>query len=197
MKVLRIAVIIASVLVGACAVSTNDEPVAVGPVFDDFLEPTTTTTTTTPETATKVVPVYFLRSVDNEVEVVAVERSVAVDAGPQQILTNLFKVRPDGQERPDEAGLSTAIPQTAELISAEIVSGNDLLVVDTRGLFSPDGVIGNELRNALAQIVWTATEIDGVRRIQFQNDGELFNAIIGNGEQAEGAVTRQQYRQLG
>jgi spore germination protein GerM len=188
-------VLCAAFLLG-CSVPTNNQPVSVGPIFDDLLEPTTTTTTTSPDNPTREVTVYFLRSSSGDVTVVSVPRVVAVDAGPTQILNNLFNVRPDGEQREAETDLTTAIPSSAELISAELVDGTGLLEINTRGLFGEDGLTGSELRNALAQIVWTATEIRGIGEVRFQHEGTTRDPIIGNGETTEGAVTRRQYSEL-
>lgn len=184
-------------VVSACQVSTNDEPAAVGPIFDELLQPTTTTSPTpTTDGATRLVTAYFLRSTEGGERLVGVQRSVAVDAGPTQVLTNLFDQRPDGTERVGEAGLSSAIPQSAALTSAEVRPGTSTLVVDTEGLFGAESPIGPASRDAAAQIVFTATGLDGVSDVAFLNEGEDIGVLIGSGELAERPVARSDYENL-
>lgn len=192
-----LAAAVAVLAVGGCQVSTNDEPVAVGPIFDNLLEPTTTTTTTTsPEDATRQVTVFFVRTTDDGVRLVGVQRAVAVDAGPVQVLTNLFDSRPDGTKSAEEVGLSSAIPASAELLSAEVVPGSTELEVDTRGLFGPTGPVGSVSRDAVAQIVYTATGLEDVNSVRFLNDGADVTVIIGTGESVERPVNRNDYQNL-
>lgn len=189
-------VLATSVAVSACTVSTNEEPVAIGDPFG-LLEPTTTTSTSTPEAVTKPATVYFLRTTDGTVSLTPVTREVAVAADVQEVLSNLFTVRPDGSERPDENGLTSAIPESAVLLGTSFSTPESgRLIVDVRGLFGNDGIQGNDLRNALAQIVWTATEDVDVRDVAFRNNGAPVDAIVGNGSSADGPVNRNDYQAL-
>lgn len=189
---------LAGVLVATgCSVSTNDEPVAVGGVFDNVVQTTSTTSTTSmPPAATKPTMLYFLREAEGSTELVEVEREIAVGADVEQILSVLFKTQPGVGEgaTPDEEGLTTAFPDTATLLSADIESGTRRLVVNTRGLFG--AVQSERLRNALAQIVWTATADPAVNEVLFQDAGERRQAIAGSGELVEDAVDRGDYRTL-
>ncbi|MDE0803948.1 MAG: GerMN domain-containing protein [Acidimicrobiales bacterium] len=182
---------------GACAVSTNEEPVELS---SDLFEPllattTTTTTTTTPSDVTKAEDVYLLRVSGGSTSLEAVSRDVDVGAGVQEVLANLFSVRPDaeGDERPAEAGLTSAIPETAELVSATLTPGTSILVVDVRGLFGDGGIQGPALRDALAQIVWTATVSPDVNNVSFRNDGNPVPAAIDNDETTDEPVNRSAY----
>lgn len=191
-----VALLVATSLTTGCTVSTNEEPVAIGDPFG-LLEPTTTTSTTTPQAVTKGTVIYFLRSSDGTVTLTPVTREVDVSADVQEVMGNLFTVRPDGAERPDEAGLTSAIPESAVLLGTSFASADSgRLIVDVRGLFGNDGIQGNDLRNALAQIVWTATENVDVREISFRNNGAEVDAIVGNGRIADGPVNRNDYQAL-
>lgn len=186
---------LAAMVVAGCSVSTNDEPVAVGSeLFDPLLTTTSTTIDPSAPAVTKEEPVYLLRVRDNSTALEAVPRDVDVDAGVQEVLGNLFTVRPDteGEERDAEAGLTTAIPETAELLGASLSPGTTTLVVDVRGLFGEGGIQGNDLRDSLAQIVWTATagEVTGV---VFRNDGTPVPAAIDDGETTDEPVDRSDY----
>ena len=199
----RIVPALALVLVvgASCSVSTNDEPVAVNQVFDRLVQPTTTTSPTTapPQDATRTVSFFFIRSTDGASELEAVDREVEVDAGPQQILSNLFADRPANNPDvpPAERNLTNAIPDTAALRSATMSPGEEgRLVVDTEGLFGDRGVVGPQLRNALAQIVCTATNLGSVDEVAFQSEGRRVSAIVGSGSLADRAVDCSDYRVL-
>lgn len=184
-----------ALLAAACSVSTNDQPVALGSeLFEPLLTTTSTTSNTSSPAVTKSEDVYLLRVRNGSTALVAVPRDVDVDAGVQEVLANLFSVRPDatGEERPDEVGLNSAIPETAQLLGAALSPGTTTLIVDVRGLFGEGGIQGNDLRDALAQIVWTATAVD-VNNVLFRNDGNPVPAAIDNGETTDQPVTRGDY----
>lgn len=194
-----VGLVVAVLLAGACSISTNEEPVAVEDVFDGLVQATTTSSpTSTPDDSTRTVAVYFVRSTEDATELVPVEREVPVEAGVGQVLTNLFNMPPaSGNDAPPaERGLSTAIPRTATLLSAELASGSARLVVDTQGLFGERGVQGTQLRNALGQIVCTSTELDTIDEVSFQNEGSAVSAIVGSTELVDGAVDCSDYREL-
>lgn len=193
------AVTIAMVLaVGGCSVSTNDEPQAAGNLFGTFLESTTTTTpTSTPEAAGKTEPLYFLETTEGATRLKFAERTFEMDADIEDVLASLFTVLPDteGAERPEERGLTSAIPETAVLQEATLSADSTVLIIDVSGLFG--SIDGTNLRNALAQIVWTATEPQEIRSVLFRRNGEPFTAIVGNGGEVERAVDRRDYTNLG
>lgn len=196
----RTGLLAAAVLLGGCTVPTNDEPVELtGSIPSGFLQTTTTTTTTTiPEAVTKEVTVFLLETVDGRGRLVGVPRNVDVAAGVQEVLSNLFTVRPDGEERPAERGLTSSIPESATLLSATRAGDSRRLVVDVRGLFGTEGGIqGVDLRNALAQIVWTATQDPDVAEVSFRNNGQPVQALVDDGEIAEGPVNRSNYSRDG
>lgn len=178
---------------GGCTVPMHDEPVALsGSVPARLLETTTSSATTSPESVTRQVVVYFLGSDDGTTVLTPVPRSVDVGAGVQGVLSNLFTQRPS-DERPAEVGLSSAIPESATLVSANRSDDNDArLIVDVRGLFG--SIQGADLRDALAQIVWTATEVGtGIREVVFRNDGAEVQALVDDLESTEAAVDRGDY----
>lgn len=182
--------LVAVVALAACTIDTNEDPV---PLSAGPLEPTTTTTTIPDGVTTKDISVYFLADSSGRTRLIDVERSVPVGAGIQEKLASLFTVRVDaeGTERENELGLTSAIPDDATLVRAELVPGTNRLVVSVRGLFG--AVQGPRLRDALAQIVWTATEDDQVSEVTFQNDGGPVPAAIDGGEVVDRAVRRRDY----
>ncbi len=187
-------------VIGGCSVSTNEEPVAAGRLFDDLLQPSTTTSSTSaPENVVKDATVFFLATSEGATRLQPVVREVDVDAEIQEILSGqLFGLPPDstGEERPEERGLDSAIRAPASLVSASRPqAGSNQLIVNVSGLF---GLIeGPALRNALAQIVWTATVPPDITSVSFRNDGAAVAALVGNGENVDRPVQRSDYDTLG
>lgn len=180
-----------AVAVSACSVPVDDEPIELsGSIVPDT---TTSTSTTSPQVVTREEAVYFLDTVEGTT-LQPVLRSIAVGSGLQGVLSNLFDQRPR-EDQPDERGLSTAIPESATLLSASPDPANsNRLVVDVRGLFGDQGIQGAELRNALAQIVWTATEGTPELEVVFRQDGEPRQALVDNLESTGEPVDRSDYR---
>ena len=115
-------------------------------------------------------------------------RSVQRDVTPTAdlVLESLF-AGPNADER--DAQLDTAIPADVELLDARPVG--QVLTVDLNDVFddlTPDG-----LRLAVAQIVSTATEIDGVQSVQLRIDGEPRVWPLGNGELTDLPLTQYDY----
>jgi spore germination protein GerM len=190
-----LAALAAAVLVlAACDVPTNEEPVELSGPFA-MLETTTTTSTTSPAVDSKDVIVWMLRTDGGATVLQPVPRVVNVNAGIQELLNNLF-TQPPSDERPAEVGLTTAIPSGAVLLAAQPSQiDGDRLVVDVRGLFGEQGLQGVPLRNALAQIVWTATEPgSGFASVVFRSDGQEVDALVDDLETTSDPVTREDYR---
>ena len=109
-----------------------------------------------------------------------------VPTAPASVLASLF-AGPNADER--DAQLDTAIPSDVELLAARSVG--QVLTVDLSDVFddlTPDG-----LRLAVAQIVSTATDIDGVRSVQLRIEGEPRVWPLGNGELTDRPLTRYDY----
>jgi len=114
----------------------------------------------------------------------SVQRDVQTD--PESVLDSLF-AGPNADER--EAQLDTAIPSDVDLIDARPVG--QVLTVDLNDVFddlTPDG-----LRLAVAQIVSTATDIEGVQSVQLRIDGEDRVWPLGNGELTDRPLTQYDY----
>ena len=110
----------------------------------------------------------------------------AVPTAADSVLESLF-AGPNADER--DAQLDTAIPADVELLDARPVG--QVLTVDLNDVFdelTPDG-----LRLAVAQIVSTATDIDGVRSVQLRIDGEPRVWPLGNGELTDRPLTQYDY----
>ncbi|HEU5083956.1 MAG TPA: GerMN domain-containing protein [Acidimicrobiales bacterium] len=180
------------VAASACTVPTNEQPVELGGTLPSGLLNTTTAPTAPTDASATEVPVYFLSSRDGTTTLVEAIRSVDEAAGVQGILVSLFS-QPPREDVPAESGLSSAIPESATLLSANRAVGNpEQLVVDVRGLFG--AIQGDALRDALAQIVWTATERgNGIESVVFRNDGEPVQALIDDLESTADPVVKGDY----
>jgi spore germination protein GerM len=179
------AVLLVLAAVGACGLSTNDEPETIRDnVPPDLLDTEAGAqaggTTSTEPAETETVEIWFLETDElGNTQVVMRPRQVPRPATPIQVLETLITEPPTELER--LRGISTDIPE-------------DVTVTDTPRLRSDDGVLivnlsdefydlqGETARNAFAQIVYTATELPNVSRVQFERDGEVFNAVDGEGQ---------------
>ncbi len=99
-----------------------------------------------------------------------------------EVLQALF-VGPNAKEL--EEGLSTQLPPEVQLISARNVAGT--LNVD----LSPEilELQSSALRYAVAQIVYTADELDGVHSVRLRVDGEIQAWPAGRGELIDEPLT--------
>jgi spore germination protein GerM len=131
--------------------------------------------------------IYLLAPTDPEApqRLRSVQRDVA--STPQAVLESLF-AGPNAAERNEQ--LDTAIPAEVQLLTTPSQVGQ-LLTVDLNDVFdelTPDG-----LRLAAAQIVSTATDIEGVAAVQLRVDGETRVWPVGSGELVERALTQYDY----
>src|SRR6056297_768783 len=109
-----------------------------------------------------------------------------VPTAPASVLGSLF-AGPNPAER--DAQLDSAIPADVRLRAARPVGS--VLTVDLNDVFdelTPDG-----LRLAVAQIVSTATDIEGVEAVQLRIEGEPRVWPLGNGELTDRPLTRYDY----
>ena len=115
-------------------------------------------------------------------------RSVSRDVptGASAVLGSLF-AGPNAEER--DAQLDTAIPADVELLGTRPIG--QVLTVDMNDVF--DELTPDALRLAVAQIVTTATDIDGVRSVQLRIDGSPRVWPLGNGELTDRPLTAFDY----
>jgi spore germination protein GerM len=179
-RVLSSTLIALAVLAG-CSIqpeaSPNDLPDEVANVFG---EPATG------DEAAGTNRIYLLAppDVDAPQRLRSVQRDVAPAA--ESVLESLF-AGPNADER--DAQLDTAIPADVELLDARPVG--QVLTVDLNDVFddlTPDG-----LRLAVAQIVSTATDIDGVQSVQLRVEGQRRVWPLGSGELTDRPLTQYDY----
>lgn len=183
------------VLAAGCGLSEDGDPEAIAPdnVPPDLLDPNPPTSTTEPASPdTTPVTVWFLEERSGEVPVLTpVQRDIADPARAGQRIGALLDQPPTEEEQDD--GISTFIPSGVRLLNTELDQSRQLLVVDlSQEIFD---IEGQGLSNAFAQLVWTAAELDGVRQVRFQVDGEDIQALDASGSE-QTVVNTGDYRSL-
>lgn len=93
-------------------------------------------------------------------------RSVPRDAERREDLIEILLLGPNDNEI--EAQYSTFIPPTTELLSAR--SNGQILILDLTNEIAE--LTGQSLSQAIAQLVYTATEIAGIEAVQLKINGE-------------------------
>ena len=184
---------LAGLVLAACGVAENDEPhvIAVEDLPPGLLDESPTTSTSVASPTVQAVTVYYLVQQGEVVRLVGVTREVGrADRARDRLAAVLAP--PSAAEA--SLGILTSIPADTALLETELDEGSDELTVDlSRSLFD---VQGQELRNAFAQLVWTATELPGVASVRFRVDGEVFRAPDDEGVEQPGAVSRSDYLAL-
>lgn len=161
------------------------------------IQPTTVTTarpTTTTTPASLSLNVYFVRGE----QVAAMHRMV--DASGQtsdtERLPGAVQALLAGPNASEKAlGASTAIPAGAKLLGLKVDAASQTATVDLSGDFeSGGGSLSMSLR--LAQMVYTLTQFDGIRKVQFSLDGTPVTVFGGEGIILDHPVGRADYEDL-
>lgn len=177
-----------------CGLDANEEPqaIALDDLPEDLLDPNPPTTTTTPDpSALTSVTVYLIKREGDTTLLAPVARRVTDPTRAAERINALLM--PTSAEEQRE-GLISSIATDTVLLRATLISQSRELVVDlSSAIFD---VQGQELANAFAQLVWTVTELDGVRQVRFMVDGEALRAPNAEGVEQDGAVTRSDYSAL-
>jgi spore germination protein GerM len=161
--------------VAACTLPTDDEPQALtGPEIESAMNPTTTSTTR-PVGTTRDRELFFF---DEDTELVAVLERTPFDADIAQILNLLA---PSDEER----DLRTALPNGFLVSETDLSDGTLTVVLADESLF--DQIGGDQLQQAVAQIVLTATQLEDsdIREVRFEFDGEPQQVPTGDGLNAD------------
>jgi spore germination protein GerM len=179
-------------LLGACGITADGDPqpIASADLPPDLLDPSPGSSTTLPESAdTTTVQVYLLDETADGVRLVAVDREVDQAGIPDDRLAALFGGATSAES---EDGVTTGIPADTVLLDVTTDEEEDEVLIDlSEDIFS---IEGEALAQALAQIVWTATEPDagGFSRVRFSVEGEP-TSVFDDDLAAQSAVTRVDY----
>jgi sporulation and spore germination protein len=181
MRVRRLTVAALVVVVAsACSIQPDTAPREIPQGDRGLLDPVT------PEggAAAGSTRVYLVADSAGESRLRSVQR--AVDATPSAALEELFK---GANDQEDEAGLGTAIPEGLRLLSSRSVAGTLQVDVSEEILDVP----GPALILAVAEIVFTASELDGVREVRLKVNGESYPWPDGQGELQSRTLTVYDY----
>lgn len=185
----RIATVLAAVAVAvgatACGVSSDSGPRDIG--SEERPAEALTPGLGTPRTGTGST-VYFLGAAGpgEHAPLVATSRAGADD--PTAVLLALFE-GPTLEEQGAD-GLRTAIPAGTMLRSARLEGAGTLRVDVSTDLLSTGGDV---LLDALAQIVFTAVELQGVERVRLLVDGEAQDWPTSSGDSTRDPLTMFDY----
>ncbi|MCE2524382.1 MAG: GerMN domain-containing protein [Acidimicrobiia bacterium] len=174
---------------GACGVPQDPAPrvLDASELPEELAVPSTTTTSTQPPVPRQAVNLYF---VDGEALGVPVERDLATPAGPIAALEALI-AGPTAEEA--SAGLTSVIPVEMVIRTSDLTDG--VLRVDLAA-GALEQIEGELQRLAIAQLVYTATELAGVEWLWVLIEGEPRALPTDEGD-VEAPVGRVHYASLG
>lgn len=183
---MRRGLILVLVLVGACGVPSSDgASTAVGSeVPFGLLDRQETTTTTLPELASEQVSIWLVA----DVGILAVGREVVAPATLERALGALAHGPTPGEAA---FGLRSAVSDDSV---ADVTLRVGVATIDLEEAFA--ALTPREQLLALAQLVYTSTEVEGVEVVTFTLGGQSIDVPRGDGSISEGAVTRRDYAEL-
>jgi spore germination protein GerM len=169
----------------ACGIPSSNTATRVPAARVPFglAEPDTATTTSNPPgQPSATVTLYFLR----QNRLAAVTRQLR-QAPP---LDNVLRLLSGGaSEKEAAAGIRSALTASGDILSGTVVRGTAVVAI------GPDftTLAAGEQSLAIAQIVFTATQLPGVGQVQFTNDGVPIDVPRGDGSLTITPVTRDDY----
>ena len=173
---------VALVLLGACGIQPDDAPRDIA-VEDRQLLPDDAIGGSEASGSSRIYLVTPTES-DAQRRLRSVQR--AVQSRPSPLLEVLFD-GPNASELRDR--MSTALPAGLRLVSNRLVG--DVLFVDVSDEIT--ALSGDVLILAVAQIVYTASEIDNVREVRLRVDGQDLPWPRGDGQTMPGGLTVYDY----
>lgn len=170
-----------------CGIPRDPEPreLSAEDVPFGLLSPATTQTTSDVEEPATSAVVYLLR----DDRLVAVQRQVEAPVSPAGLLLALLEGPSTGEA---EAGFRTAI--SSETRIRDVTSAAGVVTVALSRQFVE--VTGQDQILALAQIVFTATEVPGAGAVRFRLDGEPVEIPRADGTLTSAPLTRADYAAL-
>jgi spore germination protein GerM len=190
-RVALVGVLLVAVLVGAVAAVAAwrrdgaDAPVRI-PARDvpfALLEGPGAQGDAAPDDGAATVTLFFV----SQDALVPVSRSLSRNPSARDVLDELFA----GPTRAETAsGLSSALGPEADVTDVAIEAGRAAVNLGGPLPETPDGA---DRARALAQVVFTLTELPGVDEVRFLLDGEAVEVPVGDGTLTRSAVTRADY----
>ena len=173
----------------ACGIPIDSEPrvLEASAIPPEFLEPTTTTQVEEPSAISRTFLVYL---VSEEGMLVARERELSPPVTLDKPLLALF-AGPTDEEA--ETGLNSALPAETEILDIELSRDGVLVLNLAEGTL--EQIEGELQRSAIAQLVFTVTELEGVDWLWVQIENEPRALPTDEGD-LETPVGRQHYLSL-
>jgi hypothetical protein len=168
--------LVVAVVLAACGVPDEEEPreLAAEDLPADLLEPQPTTPgSTTPGGVTAAANIYFMGTE----RLVAVERRVDPPPDPAEVIILLLE-GPTSEEQ--DLSVSTEIPPETELLDATL-SRTGVLTIDLSEEIND--IRAEAQQRAIAQLVFTATDLEEVAEVRFEVEGEAKPVPVGDGRQ--------------
>lgn len=181
---LLLAAVLNALLAAACGAPTDDAPRAL-PANDvpfGLLAPDPASTTTVHPAASSEVTIYLA----GPERLVPVERRVPAPASVEKVVRALLTGPTDAEAR---RGLRSAINPGTTVLSAPVEAG--IATIDLSGDFAVGA--GPEQIVALAQVVYTATELGGVVGVRFTLGGRPAEVPDGDGTLSQTPLGRAAY----
>ncbi len=179
--------VVVALLAAACGPPTDDNPRALDTEDVPFdllaVDPVTTTSTSPPIGATSPVQVFFM----GDERLVPVERPVSSPASVEKVLKALISGPTEDEIR---RGLRTVINPGATVLTAPVE--DQIATIDLSGDFFLSPVVEEQII-ALAQTVFTATNLGGVVGVRFTLDGNPAEVFIAKGSRTSAPVGRAVY----
>lgn len=186
-----VAVLVAGALAAGCGVPADGE---ASPIPDDALpfDLSPADAEDQPTTSGPFTEVVYFMDADIE-RLIPVERPVEARFSVEDRLNALLGGL--GQEEV-EGRLATFLADGAALASPPEIVENRVVVLDFNGAFT-EGQANDDHRKAVAQVVWTVTDIEGISAVLFERNGEVQREVNGDGEQVAGPLNRSDFLGLG
>ncbi|HUG74612.1 MAG TPA: GerMN domain-containing protein [Acidimicrobiia bacterium] len=150
------------------------------------------TTPTTPPDDVGLAVYFFLGPVDGsrDASLVPVYRALSADGDPIGAAMEALLVGPTDDELAGIPAITSAIPAGTTVLSVEVAG--TLARVDLSAEFD-DGGGSASMFARLAQVVYTATRVDGVDRVEFLIEGQTVEVFSSEGIELDGPQSRADY----
>jgi len=176
------AALLAMVVLSSCGLSQDARPRPISDrAITDLVSPAPGATSPVPNGAGIEASLYFVRSDRLEQVAVPVNGGLTAD----RVLALLLNGPPRDATPAD---LTTSIPPGTALGRTELKDGT--LRIDLGGDIKSIG--GSAAKTAYAQLVFTALDLPGVRRVRFAIEGDDIDALTDDGNL--GVITAKNYR---
>ncbi len=192
---LLITLVSVALLVSACGIPVDNEPVVISnDELPTALQPGTSTTTTLPDQLTEEVTIFLVDPGDGEPSLRPVTRQVpVVESGAELefLVLEQLLIGPTSEEQLDLNLISVVVPASEEpimVLSLDRAIEGQLTVV----LSEPPDTEGENRSVAFAQMVFTLTEMEGIDTVRFlvRNEDGVDEDIAVSTDTDEGDVTR-------